>query len=242
MNETSVPTETSYHDEGGDWPTPIDPAPAVLLGYKTRRSTSFGKMALAMAKAQGAMRGALKDAANPFFKSKYADLASVWDDCRHPLSANEIAVFQMPTAIGPRVTITTLLAHSSGEWLESDLEMKSKDESPQGIGSVISYARRYALAAMVGVYQIDDDAEGAQGRNKQDDTAAKLLASNFKAALKTGVDGRIFDVHQSANGDQELYSAAWQFLTPPERREIKAAIERVKVPNTNRAQREPAEA
>ncbi len=244
MNETSMPTETSFHDDGGEWPPGTDPAPAILVGYKTRRSSSFGKMALAMARAQGAMTGALKDAANPFFKSKYADLASVWDDCRKPLSANEIAVFQMPTAVGPKVTITTLLAHSSGEWLESDLEMKSKDESPQGIGSVISYARRYALAAMVGVYQIDDDAESAQGRNKQpqDDTAAKLLASNFKAALKSGIDGRIFDVHQANNANQDLYMQAWAFLDSRERKEIKAAIERVRVPNTNRPAREPAEA
>lgn len=141
-------------------------APATVLSYKARRSVEFGKMALAMAKAQGSMKGALKDATNPFFQSKYADLASVWDDCRLPLSGNEIAVFQMPAAIGARVTITTLLAHSSGQWLESDLEMRSKDESPQGIGSVISYARRYALAAMTGVYQVDDDAESAQGHER----------------------------------------------------------------------------
>lgn len=243
MNETSMPSDTSFHDRGGEWPGGAEPTPADVVSYKTRRSHAFGKMALAMAKAQGVMTGAKKDAENPFFKSKYADLASVWDDCRGPLSANEIAVFQMPSAEGARVTITTMLAHSSGEWLESDLEMKSKDESPQGIGSVISYARRYALAAMAGVYQVDDDAEGAQGRKKaQDDTAAKLLASNFKAALKAGVDGKINEIHVEANKDQDLYSAAWQLLSAPERREVKAAVERVKVPNTNRAARETAEA
>lgn len=255
MNETSMPTETSFQDDS-DWgdaePTP---APAILVGYKTRRSTAFGKMALSMAKAQGAMRGALKDAANPFFKSKYADLASVWDDCRMPLSANEIAVFQMPTAAGAKVTITTLLAHSSGEWLESDLEMRSKDESPQGIGSVISYARRYALAAMVGVYQIDDDGEGAHGRHGNADAApegrpqkpqnyaeAKRLADKFRKALDSENDSEVYDVHVEANKNQDLYLAAGQQLKAAERTAIKAAVERIKVPNTNRAAREPAEA
>lgn len=257
MNETSIPYDPN-ECPGGEWPNAADPAPAILTGYKTRRSASFGKMALAMAKAQGAMTGALKDAANPFFKSKYADLASVWDDCRHPLSENEIAVFQMPGAVGAKVTITTLLAHSSGEWLESDLEMKSKDESPQGIGSVISYARRYALAAMVGVYQIDDDAEGAHGRSSSNHAApeapegrpseaqsyaeAKVLADKFREALKTGVDGRVYDVHMEANKNQDLYLAASQQLKPAERTAIKAAVERVRVPNTNRPAREPVEA
>lgn len=155
--------------------------PATVTSYTTRRSAEFGKMALAMAKAQGAMKGALKDATNPFFQSKYADLASVWDDCRQPLSGNEIAVFQMPGAIGARVTITTLLAHSSGQWLESDLEMRSKDESPQGIGSVISYARRYALAAMTGVYQVDDDAESAQGHERAGSPAEREYSAGSRA-------------------------------------------------------------
>lgn len=152
-----------------------------VISHRIRRSTQIGKIALAMSKAQGAMKGAVKDAENNFFESKYADLASVWDDCRLPLSGNEIAVFQMPSAVGPKVSITTLLAHSSGEWLEGELEMRSKDESPQGIGSVISYARRYALAAMTGVYQIDDDAEAAHGRSP-----TKLAGASRDGAHSSG--------------------------------------------------------
>jgi hypothetical protein len=244
MNEASM-QYTPPEDGDGEWPVPT-PAetPAILVSYRTRRSSSFGKIALAMSKAQGAMTGALKDADNPFFKSKYADLGSVWDDCRTPLSMNEIAVFQMPSSRGDIVTVTTLLAHSSDQWIESELDMKSKDASPQGIGSAITYARRYALAAMAGVYQVDDDAEAAHGRGKpaqkEPSTSAKLLASTFKASLKGGDDKKIAEVHRKANADdQALYAEAWWLLTAPERREIKAAIEREKVPNTNRASREP---
>jgi ERF superfamily protein len=241
MNETSMPHDLGDEELPYDPPEDgAEPVPAMLVSSKHRRSARIGRIAAAMAKAQGVMKGALKDSANPFFKSKYADLASVWADCRQPLSDNQIAVFQMPAATGNKVTITTLLAHPSDEWVENELTMESKDASPQGVGSAITYARRYALAAMVGAYQIDDDGEQAQGRDKQpDDTAAKLLASNFKAALKAGIDGRINDVHLKHNADQELYLAAWQLLTAAERREIKAAIERVRNPNTNR---EPAEA
>lgn len=254
MNETSMPRDLGAEDlpyDHVDDFSQAESAPAILVSSKNRRSGRFGKLAAAMAKAQGTMKGALKDSANPFFKSKYADLASVWSDCRQPLSENEIAVFQMPATCGKKVTITTLLAHPSDQWLENELEMESKDASPQGVGSAITYARRYALAAMVGAYQIDDDGETAQGRQNgastlpegrpeqpQNFAEAKALADKFRAALKGGVDGRVYDVHVEANKNQDLYLAASQQLKPPEKAAIKAAIERVRNPNTNRA---PAE-
>jgi hypothetical protein len=205
-------------------------------------SEQINELATALAKAQGVMGGALKDSANPFFKSKYADLESVWQACRKALSENGLAVIQTVTTNESVTIVTTMLAHSSGQWVRDSLPIPPKEMTPQGIGSCISYARRYALAAAVGVYQTDDDAEAAHGRTAVSDTEAKLLASNFKAALKTGIDGRVNDIHVEHNANQELYLAAWQHLTPAERREIKAAIERVRVPNTNRPAREPAEA
>lgn len=206
-----------------------------------QHSEQIQDLAAALAKAQGTMGGALKDSANPFFKSKYADLESVWNACRKALAENGLSVVQSASTAEGGVAVTTMLLHSSGQWMRDTLPLHPKDMSPQGIGSAITYGRRYALAAMAGVYQTDDDAEAAHGRASQQEapteTAARLLASSFKAALETGIDGRIFDVHQSANGDQDLYSAAWKFLSAGERREIKAAIERVKVPNTNRPER-----
>jgi hypothetical protein len=212
-----------------------------------QHSEKIDELATALAKAQAVMTGALKDSANPFFKSRYADLESVWTACRKALTEHGLSVVQSASATEGGVAVTTMLLHSSGQWMRDTLPLNPKDMSPQGIGSAITYGRRYGLAAIAGVYQTDDDAEAAHGRGKQQEeqvseTEAKLLASNFKAALKTGIDGRVFDIHQQANANQELYSAAWGFLSAPERREIKAAIERVKVPNTNRAAREPVEA
>jgi hypothetical protein len=120
-------------------------------------SESVDKLAAALSKAQAAITFAAKDTANPFFKSKYADLASVWEACRAALTANELSVTQLPSADGLKVTLTTLLLHSSGQYLSSDLTMTAAANTPQAIGSAITYARRYALSAIVGVAQDDDD-------------------------------------------------------------------------------------
>jgi hypothetical protein len=133
----------------------------------TTHSPSYGKLALALSKAQGVMAGAKKDATNPHLKNKYADLASVWDACREPLSKNELAVVQMPEADGKKVRLRSMLIHSSGEFLETTAEAEAKDASPQSIGSVLTYLRRYTLSAMVGIAPEDDDGEAAQPNRPQ---------------------------------------------------------------------------
>lgn len=130
-------------------------------------SENIGELAGAMAKAQGEMRGAVKDADNPFFKSKYADLAAVLDACREALSKNQIAVFQTTEPDSEGIIVVTTLAHSSGQWLRGKLRVRPQKNDPQAIGSAITYARRYSLAAIAGVAQVDDDAESAMGRSGQ---------------------------------------------------------------------------
>ncbi len=130
------------------------------------QSESIADLAAALSKAQASITGALKDSANPFFKSKYADLASCWDACRKPLTDNGLAVIQTIEAGEGRAVLVTTLCHASGEWIKSYCPILTKDDSPQALGSAITYSRRYALAAMVGLAQIDDDAEAAQGRHK----------------------------------------------------------------------------
>lgn len=127
-------------------------------------SGAFGRIAAALAKAQGEIKSAEKDRANPHFGSKYATLSSVRDACNGPLSKNGIAVVQPPSVNGKRVTVRTLLLHVSGEQLECTLEADARDSSPQAIGSVITYLRRYGLSSMAGVAPEDDDAEAGQSR------------------------------------------------------------------------------
>lgn len=130
-------------------------------------SEKIDALAAALAKAQGQMGAAVKDSANPFFKSKYADLASVWDACRKPLADNELCVIQAPHSQGCTVSVETMLAHSSGQWLRETLTATAKDESPQAVGSIVTYLRRYGLQSIVGVAPEDDDAEAAQGRRPE---------------------------------------------------------------------------
>jgi hypothetical protein len=129
-------------------------------------SDQINEIAGALAKAQHAIKGAKKDSANPFFKSSYADLASVVDACREPLAVNGIAVVQAPAVAmeDGRVSVTTMLVHSSGQWMKETLSVKPKDDGPQAMGSVITYLRRYSLAAFAGVAPEDDDGNAAEGR------------------------------------------------------------------------------
>lgn len=127
-------------------------------------SPTIGAIAAALAKAQTTIGIARKDAINPHFKSKYADLASVDAACRPHLSAVGVAIVQGVSSGEAGVTVTTRLCHESGEWLESALFVPVQKWDAQGVGSAITYGRRFSLAAMAGVAPDDDDGEAAVGR------------------------------------------------------------------------------
>ena len=130
----------------------------------------LGNLAAALAKAQARITTAKKDRENPFFKSSYATLASVWDACRHPLADNGLAVVQT-TEIGADsvVILVTRLIHESGEEVVSHYPVVPTKNDPQGYGSALTYARRYCLSAMVGVAPEDDDGnEASQGGLEKD--------------------------------------------------------------------------
>src|SRR5262245_14318121 len=147
-------------------------------------SDAINELTTALAAAQGEMAGAVKDATNPFFKSNYADLASVWDACREALSKHQLAVVQFPQTefrgeaepyewesrsgekrygvrVATVVSVQTRLAHASGQWMEDSVSTMLPTGDPQAVGSAITYLRRYALQSVVGVAPEDDDAEKA---------------------------------------------------------------------------------
>lgn len=127
-----------------------------------RTSENIADLAAALAKAQAAMKHATKGAENPYFKSKYADLAAVVDACRKALTDNGLSVLHgIDSQNAETVVVTCRLLHSSGQWIESSATFKPTKTDPQSIGSAITYARRYTLAAMVGVATEDDDGNAA---------------------------------------------------------------------------------
>lgn len=125
------------------------------------QSTEINELAAALAKAQGKISHAAKDNVNPHFKSKYADLASVLDACRDPLSQNGIAVSQLPAKQDGSWVLITRLIHSSGQWIQGEVPILSSKQDAQGFGSGMTYARRYGLASVVGIAQDDDDGNAA---------------------------------------------------------------------------------
>jgi hypothetical protein len=127
-------------------------------------SEQFDAIAAALAKAQGVMDAASKDAANPHFKARFASLASVREAIRKPLSENGIAYIQTLRTNEGAVEVDTRLIHSSGQYIGDTLRVPLAQATPQGVGSASSYGRRYALMAIVGLAAEDDDAEAAHGR------------------------------------------------------------------------------
>lgn len=132
-----------------------------------RHSENINEVAVALAAVQANLCPAKKDSTNPHFRSKYADLTSVWDAIREPLAAQGLAVVQgCSVAEQDRaVIISTMLIHKSGQWISSEVSMPLVKSDPQAVGSAITYGRRYSLSAMVGVTADDDDAESAMQRN-----------------------------------------------------------------------------
>lgn len=94
---------------------------------------------------------------------KYADLSSIWDKIRLPLSDNELSLVQSPTSVNGQPALTTLIIHSSGGWIEDTMQLKITQDTPQGQGSAITYARRYMLCAMLGIVA-DDDTDAMEHR------------------------------------------------------------------------------
>lgn len=118
----------------------------------------------ALAKAQGSIENALKDSKNPHFQSKFASLASVINAVSAELSKNGIAIVQSVMPVDSSIMIVTTLSHSSGQWFRSFTPLILSKNDMQGMGSAITYARRYALSAIVGITQEDDDANTATGK------------------------------------------------------------------------------
>lgn len=131
-----------------------------------KTSTSIIKITPALLKAQMEIGSASKDAVNPFFKSKYADLGSVMEACKESLNKNGILVLQPVGTSESDTTLETVLLHESGEWISDTMKVSIKQTNdPQAQGSAITYARRYSLQSMMFIPAEDDDAEKATDHN-----------------------------------------------------------------------------
>lgn len=165
-------------------------------------SEQINELATALAKAQSQIEGAKKDSTNPHFRSSYADLASVWDACRKPLTANGLSVIQSAeNSAEGYYGVTTMLLHTSGQWMRGTLYLKPVKDDPQGAGSALTYARRYSLSAMVGIAPEDDDANAA---------SAKPTTSAVVAMPPNGYSDWLTDLEAVADEGTEALQTAWK--------------------------------
>lgn len=213
-----------------------------------KTSDSIKELATALAKAQATMAGAKKDSTNPHFRSKYADLASIWEACRDALTSNGIAVVQMTRATAEEaVIVETRLMHSSGEWIEGELLVPVTKADAQGFGSALTYARRYSLAAAVGVAPEDDDGAAAaaarptakqvlpgamngadvnrEALNMMTEEEQDYLRSEAAEIKKLHTAGtNVYDYVESRHFDAEQKMALWALLPS----DVRSAIKRGK--------------
>jgi hypothetical protein len=160
------------------------------------QSDSIAKLAEAIAKAQQQLKPVKRECRNPFYNSKYADLASVWEALK-PFADNGIAITQLPReSSNGQVYLDTQLTHVSGEWMRSTICLPAAKLDPQGVGSALTYARRYAIGCMTGVVTEEDD-DGNQASTAKQPAATytkhKQAAAKKIAELKVETIERLND-------------------------------------------------
>lgn len=174
--------------------------PAQAMPVSSFMSSEIGELAAALAAAQGEFTFAAKDSVADMGtkggRRKYADLQSVLEAVRDGLAKNGLAVIQAPMPNASGITLRTTLAHKSGQWIASELTLPNdRMGGIQGMGSALTYARRYALAAMVGVAQDDDDGEGAMAASK---AAEKERVQHTRQQAKANNPDPLTDKQQKA--------------------------------------------
>lgn len=167
-------------------------------------SEQLNEFFLALSKAQGEISTAVKDSANPFFKSKYTSLDGCWSACRVPLSKHGLSVIQTILEKESRYFLKTVLGHSSGQYVSSVMPLLLAKTDPQAFGSAVSYCRRYALCAIVGLTQGDEDDDGekamAQYRIAPQSRQNELIAPplNLETFLDKVLTSTGEDLHPTA--------------------------------------------
>lgn len=175
-----------------------------------KTSEQINELAKALAEAQGEMKSAAKDAKNPFFNSSYATLDSIWEACRESLSKHGLSVIQAPVTDEFGLRLVTRLCHESGQWIEGTLTIRPSKDDLQGIGSAITYGRRYMLGAMVGV-ATDNDDDGNE--------AATKVTGKQQKPNGNGKTARPFDANQllgqlnRVKGLKDYYKDTTELLT-----------------------------
>lgn len=170
-----------------------------------KTSDKINELAESLASAQPKIGIAIKNAVNPHLKNRYADLGAVWDACSDALKSCGLAVVQMPQPSDDgKLHLETILIHKSGQWISGEAVVPIAKQDAQGYGATLTYARRYGLAALLGITQDDDDGERAcanKAESEAMDWAEKIAASKDMESLR-----QTFESAFRANADRSFRS------------------------------------
>jgi hypothetical protein len=195
-----------------------------------KSSDTIKEISAALLKAQMAIKAAIKDSTNPHFRSKYADLSSVIEAVKEPLNKNSITFIQPVSFDEHGVLVETVLLHTSGEWISGTLAIPVSKQDAQGVGSAISYGRRYGLQAMCGVPAEDDDGNAATAStaaskitpvagslaalSSEDQAKAKQVANSVVDLWNEGKELAAYEAYYDAGYDNEFLLGVWEVLQP----------------------------
>lgn len=190
--------------------------------YQSEEITTLAK---ALLEVQKEMQPATKDATNPFCKNRYATLNSVMESCREPLLAHGILLTQVPVPPpdylgGGYLALMTKLIHvESGQWQASITVTPLPKADPQGMGSAITYSRRYALCAMLGIVTEDDDAESAKlpGKQAQNSKATNTRVQNRTVERR---DAQPVEEYEEETRLPHLEGVTYQYATDQDGRQF----------------------
>lgn len=194
------------------------------------KSNTIQKLAEALSKAQAEMPVVKMNAQNPFLKNKYADLGAVIEASRPIMAKHGLSLSQFPTSEGDKIGVTSVLMHSSGEWMEDSIFIQSSDSKglsvAQSAGVVISYLRRYMWSAIFGLYA-DEDTDGHQPEKKAEvkteksesekkQIAVEMYSSLVQRAKLVKLDIPALDAGWTSEQMKAQYKAQYKFVQEAE--------------------------
>jgi hypothetical protein len=175
-----------------------------------------------MSKVQAHIEGAFKDSKNPFFKSSYADLESVWGVARQPLAENGFSVMQTPCKTGQH--LITTISHTSGAWVRGSWPLNTVKKDPQGYMASVTYARRGSLASMLGIYQTDDD--GNEASNVEIGTKSNKKIAHLKT-VKTPQPKNKTEEEVVSDMAREVFDEGAETLSEGRTKQLNARLEKL---------------
>lgn len=183
------------------------------------KSEQINDLAAALAKAQGEMKTADKNAkGNPQYKSKYADLAEILKTIQEPLAKNGLSFVQLYNGVdGKGISVTTMLMHISGQYISNTGNYPVGRQDIQGVGSAITYARRYSLTAMLGIAQEDDDGNAACEKKQEQ------YKQPEREQQEQPVEDRVF-VTKDKNGTKVLLREGFKYIFDVEAERLKRLL------------------